>query len=227
MYLGENRILGQQGEAAAHERVKASRTQAALAEAKRLRAIKRGRRQSAEDAVQASKGNVQPTPERKKHGLIVEAVVTATDSETAKAGARVRRTQSPIERYAKRNLITDRQAMAADDLRSDWEFGIVGITGGARIVKAGGPISMSDAQLDAATAYRVAVQSIGQRLSAILLPIVIGDAAGGDITAEHLAKFDACPYDRKQIMGILGVGLDMLADHYQKCDNRHRSARYS
>lgn len=169
---------------------------------------------------------VEPTPERHQHGKIVQTISIATDQEEARPGVRMHRTQPPVERYAKRGIITARQAMAADDLRSDWEFGIIGIKSGVRIVSGGGPISLSDAQLDAATAYRVAVQAIGQRVSAILLPIVIGDAAGGEITAEQLASNEACPYNRKQVMGILSVGLDMLADHYERCDNPQRGARY-
>lgn len=222
------------------EVAEANRKQAADDKARR-KAIVSSRRQAEEDAERANRGKMLPTPQRKQHGSIIETTVVGTDTESAKAGARVRRTQSPIERYSKRGLISERQAMAADDLRADWEFGLVGIKGGDRLAVGGGIIHVSDAQLDAATAYRQAVQAIGQRVAAIVLPIVIGDAAGGEINALMLARRDGAhigaevtagelaarsKQNEKRIMGVLVVGLDMLADHYERGDNRQRAARY-
>lgn len=169
---------------------------------------------------------VEPTPERYRHGKIVGAASIATEDSEAIPGARVHRVQTPIERYARRGSITERQALAADDLRSDWEFGIIGIRSGAQVGKGGGPAEMSAAQLDAATAYRHAVRALGHRLSEIVLPIVIGNAAGGEITAETLAARFA-GYDRKQVMGALKIGLETLADHYASCGDFDRAVRYA
>lgn len=133
--------------------------------------------------------------------------------------------------------------MAADDIRSDWEFGIIGVRAGERVVSGGGPISLTDAQLDAATAYRLAVQAMGPRVSAIVLPIVIGDAAGGEITVDtlaarqnageaHLGEITAgqlasrLRQHEKRIMGVLAIGLEILADHYSQGENRSRASRY-
>lgn len=232
-------MSGQQGIAEA--RVSASRKQLAAAEAQRLRSIKAGRRQTEDDAERSRNGKMLPTPQRKQHGRVVEAIVVATDTETAKAGGRVRRTQSPIERYASRDQLTRRQTDAAEDLRADWDFGIVGIKDGSRLerVSAGGQISMSDAQIDAATRFREAIGAIGKQAAAYVVPIVIGDSAGGDISVESIARRRTIGSEltaeqlaarrresEKRIMGALALGLDILADHYQECGDKRRAAKY-
>lgn len=168
---------------------------------------------------------IEPTKERARHGKIVKAASISTEKEAAQPGVRMHRTQPPIERYAKRGQITERQAMAAGDLRSDYEFGMVGIRSGAEGGRGGRLTSICDAQLDAATAYKQAVQAMGKHVSAVVQPIVIGDAAGGEITAGEVAgRFETTT---ERIMGILSVGLDMLADHYKSRESRQRAARYS
>lgn len=202
------------------------RKQLAYAQTGRKRAIKASRVQAADDADRTGKGNMLPTPERKHHGSVIETTVAATDTEAAKAGARVRRTQSPIERYAKRNLLTNRQASAAEDLRSDWEFGIAGARDSSMSGNGGGPAGLADGQLAAATAYQEATQAIGKHLSAVVLPIVIGYGDGAEITAGMLAKQRGDPNDQR-VMGILGVGLKILADHYASSEDKRRAAKYS
>ena len=198
---------------AARDRIIRSRKQLADAQTGRKRAIKSSRVQAADDAERTSKGNMLPTPERKNHGSVIETTAVATETESARAGARVRRTQSPIERYAKRSLLTKRQVDAAEDLRSDWEFGIAGAHDSSMSGNGGGPAGLADGQLAAATAYRQATQAIGKRLSSIVLPIVIGYGDGAEITAGMLAKQREDPNEQR-VMGILSVGLDTLADHY-------------
>jgi hypothetical protein len=183
---------------------------------------------------------IEPTKERLRHGKIVKAASIATEKEDAQPGIRMYRTQPPIERYASRGQITERQALAAADLRTDYEFGIIGLRDGSMYERAGaaGPASMSDAQLDAATRYREAQQAIGRRIAEVVIPIVVGNEAGGDVSAEGLAqiitqrrresdKSSERGIDRKQIMGILKVGLDMLADHYEQCGDALHTSRYS
>lgn len=173
----------------------------------------------------AGLAGVTPTAERYHHGGIVEAISIATEDAEATPGVRVHRSQSPIERYTSRGLISMSQSLAADQLRADWEFGIVGVKSGTRSGTGGGPAEMSAAQLDAATAYREATQDLGQHISAIVLPIVIGDASGGEITVEMLARRFA-GYDRRQIMGALKLGLTVLAEHYAQRGSRDRQAKY-
>lgn len=162
---------------------------------------------------------------RAQHGKVVEAPAIGTEAEPAHAGMRMRRVQAPVERYAARDLLTKRQVDAAMDLRADWEFGICGVRDGDRYSGTRSGLGLTDGQIDAATAYRHAVQSIGKSASAIVLPVVIGDAAGGEITVETLAARRS--EDRKQVMGMLKLGLDSLADHYASCSNRQRAAKYA
>lgn len=166
-----------------------------------------------------------PTCERERHGKLVAVASIPTEDDTALPGVKMHRVQSPVERYAMRGSLTIRQSSAANDLREDWEFGIVGACDTARRGTGGGPAGMTDAQLDAATAYRRAVEAMGKSVSAVVLPVVIGDAAGGEITVETLAiRRDE---DRKQVMGMLKLGLDRLADHYALCADRLRAAKYA
>lgn len=166
-----------------------------------------------------------PTAERERHGHLVAAAAIATEKEGALPGVKMHRTQSPIERYAIRGSLSLRQSEAATDLRDDWEFGIIGAFDSTRRGAGGGPAGITDAQLDAATAYRQAVQAMGKSISAIVLPVVIGDAAGGEITVDTLARRRR--EDRKHIMGALKIGLDTLADHYASSPDRRRAAKYA
>jgi Domain of unknown function (DUF6456) len=156
-----------------------------------------------------------PTLERSQHGYIEKRAVTATDDERGIAGAIGRYIQSPIERYSARGLLTNSQVSAATTLRMDWEFGIAGANGSGRTGNGGGIPGYSAAQLDAARDYQAAVQALGLRVGAVVLPIVIGMADGGEITAGMLAKRRGDSTDQ-QVMGVLRLGLDILSDHYAK-----------
>lgn len=165
---------------------------------------------------------------RSQHGAIIEAASIATEDAPAVPGVRMRRVQAPVERYLVRGWLSKRQAEAAVDLRSDWEFGIVGACDSSRYSwhgGGGGFAGLPDGQLDAATAYRRAVEAMGKSISTVVLPIVIGDSAGGEITVEMFAA--ARGDDRKQVMGMLKIGLDALADHYASCPDRRRAAKYA
>lgn len=184
-------------------------------------------RQRAKRAAIERKGD--PTPERTRHGAVLTVASISTEAEAARPGVTMRRVQSPIERYAARGSITNRQAEAAYDLRADYEFGVVGARDGSRYDwqsgAGAGTAGLSAAQLDAATAYRRAVQALGKSISAVVLPVVIGCADGSDITVEAIANHRN--EDRKQVMGALKLGLDALADHYSECPDRRRAAKYA
>jgi predicted secreted protein len=186
------------------------------------RKIRMSRVRAEEDADRARKGTMVPPLERGQHGKIIEETILTTDQEMTRA--LVRRAQSPIERYAKRGFISERQADAANDLRADWEFGVVGVNDTGRSGNGGGVSGYTGAQLDAATRYREAVQALGLRISAIVLPVVIGLSGGGEITVDTLAKRQN--ESREQVMGVLKTGLDMLGDHYASCSDKRRAAKY-
>jgi hypothetical protein len=67
-------------------------------------------------------------------------------------------------------------------------------------------------QINAATAYRRACQALGPRLSAIVEPVILGYADGGEITVAMLAR--RLDRGRMELMGVFRAGLDRLMDHY-------------
>ena len=162
----------------------------------------------------AKNGQDAPPPERERHGRLLKvSAIAGEDGTPAAAGAQMRRVQSPIDRYHSRDQITSRQAQAADQLRNDYEFGICGAHDQSKGSGSGGIIGYADLQLDAATRYKRACAALGPRLSAIVLPVVIGDSGGGEITVASLAKSRG-EKTVKYMMGAFRIGLDILADHY-------------
>lgn len=157
-----------------------------------------------------------PTDERRQHGAFdVTRAISGSDGEPAAFGSKMHRSQSPIERYERRREISKRQATAANRLRDDWEIGIVGVRRrdmlGAKA--AHGAYGYSDLQIHAATNYQRAVQALGKLLCWIVLTVVLGDDAGGDVTVGMIAKSRG-DTSTQQLFGVFKHGLDVLAEHY-------------
>lgn len=180
-----------------------------------LRRELRRRRLADEDGERrARNGQDAPPPERGRHGKLLTApAIAAEDGTPAAAGAQMRVVQRPIDRYRQRDQITARQAQGADHLRDDYEFGICGAHDRSKSTGSGGAKGYADLQLDAATRYRKAVAALGPRLSAIVVPVVVGDAGGGEISVGALAKARG-EKSEQHLMGAFKIGLDVLADHY-------------
>lgn len=161
----------------------------------------------------ARNGQDAPPDERGKHGKLLDvSAIASEDGTPAAAGAKMRRVQSPVDRYHARDQITSRQAQAADNLRNDYELGICGAHDQTKGTGSGGIVGFADLQLDAATRYKRAIYALGWRLRAIVEPVVIGDSGGGEITVGDLAKSRG--ENEKAVMGVFRLGLDTLADHY-------------
>lgn len=185
-----------------------------LAQQQRSAIIAR-RRADDEAAARARGGLSEPTKERGKRGSLVAVSAIASDEGVpAAAGAKMRRVQSPVDRYHARGHISSRQAQAADNLRNDYEFGICGAHDTSKASGSGGARGYADLQLDAATRHKKALAAMGPRLSAIVIPVVIGDAGGGEITVGMLARSRG-EKSEQQLMGVFKIGLDVLADHYR------------
>lgn len=141
-----------------------------------------------------------PTEERQRHGPIEEV-------RTLGSGTVIRMTQPPIARYLARGSIEKRQHIAAERLVTDYELGMLGARDPEAHSSSGAPSPISEAQLMAIEAYVKAIQAVGKRLLAILIPVVLGEE---DVSAlaRRLGK------RIEGVMELLKLGLDTLADHY-------------
>jgi hypothetical protein len=153
----------------------------------------------------------EPTLERRSRSAFVSAPAPSTDIEVARAGMRMYRALSTVERLLRDGAITPRQAEAADRLRDDSDLGIHG----AR--DAGGSSSttgwyIAQAQLAAMRRYKAAIRALGP-LWRYVVPIVVGLPGAGDISISDLARL--LGRNRQEIAGIVKLGLDVLADHYK------------
>jgi hypothetical protein len=154
-----------------------------------------------------------PTRERDRRSHFVSLPAIGTEMEQARAGLRLYRALSPIERMHRDGSLSDRQADAGATLRDDYELGIAGAhdsLGGHAGAALG--YGYAERRLTAVRAYQEACQAIGPRLSAIVVPIVTGIEGGGDISVAALARL--LGRNRQEVAGQLKLGLDMLADHY-------------
>ena len=140
----------------------------------------------------------EPTPFRAQHGPI-DVIHTP-----AFGVRRVR--QQPIERYAKRQWIEPRQYTAATKLVEDYELGVWSAKNPEK-TGSGRPSPISEATVMALRAYQRAVQFLGIRRCAIVLPVVCAE-----VDVSELAKQLKRP--REGVMELLRDGLDELADHY-------------
>lgn len=152
-----------------------------------------------------------PTEERRARGAFVSAPAIGTDAGPARAGARMYRSLSTIERLLRDGAITDRQASGGELLRTDHELGIVGARNG---VGSGAAASWgyAEARLGAVKRYQSALAALGP-LWRYTLPICVGEPGGGDISISELARL--LNRNRQEVAGIVKLGLDTLADHYE------------
>lgn len=196
------------------------------AETKRRRQVfKTDRLATAEVDHRQKQGTMLPTPERADHGKFSEAQAFGTETDPAAiAGRRVRRSQSPIDRYLAHKQIKKRQAVAADKLRDDWEFGFARVHSSDKGMGGGGGVpEYSHAQLAAARRYTEAMEGLHPRIRVVVLAVVIGSDGGGEVTIAALADMQretlrrrdpTAKVDGRALFTTFSLGLDMLADHY-------------
>lgn len=131
--------------------------------------------------------------------------------ETARAGERIRRVQSPLDRLHARKSIDAVMWAAGGLLLRDYEFGILGAreveNWGVRVDRGprtgGYPMEV----IAAVTRYRIALGTLGRWLA----PVVFAICVDGRDLAEVAETSKQNP---RELMGILKVGLLTLADHY-------------
>lgn len=152
-----------------------------------------------------------PTPERRRRSAFVEGPAIGTEHAPARAGLRLHRALSTLERLAKAGIIQPRQADAGERLRSDYELGVEG----AREATTGSASttgwSYPEARLAALRRFQAARSALGPT-HIVVLPIAIGVPGNGDVSISQLAL--ALHKNRQEIAGILKLGLAELADHY-------------
>lgn len=147
---------------------------------------------------------IEPTPERWQHGDVIQMV--ATDLPGVRA-PRVE-TQTNLDRYLKHRRITQRQYDAGSRIYADWRRQ----GGEPRVVAAyehripGG--QDADREIRARERYREAMQSVGKRLSGVIVHVALLDHSVGDWARGHGYRAEAG-------MAALHLALDTLADHYR------------
>lgn len=131
--------------------------------------------------------------------------------ETAKAGVKRRYAQPPLERYAARKIVTARQCEAGRKLYADYAFGIVGAREEdgetAPGIRSGAAAGYAAERIACATAFRLAVQALGIRLSPLALAVCVEDQTLRVIAARTGQNGQA-------LTALLTTALDVLADHY-------------
>jgi hypothetical protein len=152
-----------------------------------------------------------PTPERRRRSTFALTPAVATEAGPARAGARVYRALSSLERLVRNGTIEPRQAQAGERLRDDYELGVEG----AR-EPANGSVGTTgwyypEAQLAAIERCRKASVVLGP-LEPYVLPVVLGWPGFGDVSIAQLAR--TLRRNRQEVAGILKLGLTALADHY-------------
>lgn len=147
-----------------------------------------------------------PTPERRRRSAFLTGPAIGTEHGPARAGNRVHRALSVVDRLLANGTLEPRQADAADRLRTDYDLGIAG----ARDPAAGSASTTGwyypEAQLAALRRYKAAVKSLGP-----LAPFVMATAID-DLPISSIAKF--LRRNRQEVAGCVKLGLSTLADHY-------------
>jgi hypothetical protein len=150
-----------------------------------------------------------PTPERRRRSAFLVTPAVATEEGPARAGSRVYRTLSTLDRMLRDSAISRSQAQAGNRLRDDFELGVAG----AR-EPASGSVGTTgwyypEARLAALRRYQDAVAKLGL-MADYVLPIAVDD-----ISLSALARrIWLGGRNRQECAGILKLGLDTLADHY-------------
>lgn len=146
-----------------------------------------------------------PTPERAKRSAFVSAPAIGTEAEQARAGARMYRVLTTVERLLRDGAITPSMAEAADRLRADYELGVEGARDAAGNGGAPGWY-YADARLAAVRQYELAVTALG-RLAGFVDQIAVRDRS-----ISELARLTG--RNRQEVAGICKLGLEALADYY-------------
>ena len=154
---------------------------------------------------------LKPTPERARLSLLREGPAISTEQGPARAGARLWRAISTLERLRRDDVISPRQAEAGAALREDWEIGVIGVR-----LEAGSGGSLGwyypGGRLMALKRWKQALEALGSRLSRYVEPVAYGRPGGGDVSISDLAR--QLGENRQGVAACLRVGLDVLADHY-------------
>jgi len=155
-----------------------------------------------------------PTLERQTRSAFLSAPAIGTDQEPARAGARMYRALTTLERLLRDGTISARQADAGERFRSDYE---VGIAGAREDIGSGGVAGYyyAEARLLAVERYQRAIRDLGP-LWRYTVPVCIGELGSGDISFSQLARL--LGRNRQEIAGIVKLGLDVLGDAYELPD---------
>ena len=145
-----------------------------------------------------------PTPERRARSAFVSAPAIGTEAEAARAGARMYRALSSLERLLRDGSIEPRQAEAGERLRDDYELGVMGARNQPGSCGAPG-WHYAEARLAAVRRYRQAEARLGP-----LWDYTASLALG--CTISELAR--RMSRNRQEVAGICKLGLDTLADVY-------------
>jgi uncharacterized protein DUF6456 len=130
-------------------------------------------------------------------------------SKTARQVIGHRRVDPLVTIHRREGLVTESHLRAAVRYRDDYETGIEGATPPKdEGQSSAGPGAGMDARLDAMARFRQATQAVGQRLSRILVAIVLG--------LEDVTRYAASVRINRHIaMGYLIAALDRLAEFYE------------
>lgn len=148
----------------------------------------------------------EPTPERLRRSAFVTAPAIGTEMEPAKAGRRMYRALTAVERLLRDAVIEPRMADAGERLRIDWEVGVIGARDGTG---SGGSAGWyyAEVRLRALGNYRRAIATLGP------LQRCVQAIALHDMTISELSRLQC--QNRQEVAGIVKLGLTTLADHYE------------
>jgi hypothetical protein len=154
-----------------------------------------------------------PTKERLSRG---DTILVPTD----RTGQFVRLAQSPIQRYAARSEISERQASAAERLYLSYTSGICGVAhvdsyelSGIRTPHRPDRWTPSEHRLAAIERFQAACHALGPSLASLVLAVVC-DEQTIDAIATARANGTSARTLRDHYKQHLCAGLTVLADHY-------------
>jgi len=147
-----------------------------------------------------------PTPERRRRSHFIAGPAVATDAGPARAGQRVYRSLSTLERLVRSGALEPRHAIAGERLRDDWELGVEGAREPASGSTAAAGWYYPDARLAALRRCENALSAIGPAATYVLSVAVC------ECSITDVAKFHHC--HRQKVTSILKISLHTLAEHY-------------
>ena len=151
-----------------------------------------------------------PTPERQRRSEYITAPAIGTDQEPARAGLRMYRALTTLERLLRDGSISARQCDAGERFRSDYEVGIAGAREGTGSGGLAG-YYYAEARLLAVERYQLGLKALGP-LWRYAVPICIGMPGAGDISISALSV--RLGKHRQEVAGCVKAGLDALGDFY-------------